>query len=143
MNRDPQAKKQGYSSQSYMQALTKGPFTHWRRSQLFMQDNASIHKSKVVCAFFTEHRINTIEWPSYSPNLNPIEHLGWVHKKRMYKFYPEHNNYSKAEEEWDSFCNAMKECWRRIPARLIKRLIMAMPRRLYACRRARGWQTKY
>jgi hypothetical protein len=52
-------------------------------------------------------------------NLNPIEHLWWVHKKRMHKFYPEHNNYSKAEEEWDGFCNAIKKCWRRIPARLI------------------------
>jgi hypothetical protein len=69
MDRDPQAKRQGYSSQSYMQALTKGLLTHWRRSQLFMQDNVRIHKSKVVCAFFTEHQTNTIEWPPYSPNL--------------------------------------------------------------------------
>jgi hypothetical protein len=37
----------------------------------------------------------------------------------------------------------LKECWRSIPGKLIKQLIMSMPQRLGACRRARGWQTKY
>jgi transposase len=143
MDRDPDAKRQGYSSQSYMQALTKGLLPYWRRSQLFMQDNAPIHKSRVVRAFLDEHHINTIDWPPYSPDLNPIEHLWWVLKKRMHKIYPQYNNYSQAEEEWDSFCEALKECWRSIPSRVIKALIMSMPRRLHTCRRARGWQTKY
>jgi hypothetical protein len=61
----------------------------------------------------------------------------------MYKFYLQYNNYIRAIEEWDSFCRALKDCWRRIPGALICSLIMSMPRRLYACRRARGWQTKY
>ncbi|KAF1923517.1 uncharacterized protein M421DRAFT_75038, partial [Didymella exigua CBS 183.55] len=54
-----------------------------------------------------------------------------------------YSNLSVAEEEWDSFYSALKECWQRIPASLIRRLILSMPRRLAACRRARGWQTKY
>jgi hypothetical protein len=61
----------------------------------------------------------------------------------MFKFYPQYNNYSVAEEEWSGFCEALKECWRSIPKKLIKRLIMSMPQRLGACRRAQGWQTKY
>ena len=143
MDRDPLAKKKGYSSKSYIEALTKGLLPHYRRSQLFMQDNAGIHTSRAVRAFLLTHYINTIAWPPYSPDLNPIEHLWWHLKKRMFKHYPQYNNYSTAIEEWEGFVEALKECWKSIPGKLIKALIMSMPRRLGACRRARGWQTKY
>jgi transposase len=143
MERDPDAPHGGYSSQSYIQALTEGLLPHWRPSQQFMQDNARVHTARRTRAFLAEHHITPITWPAYSPDLNPIEHL-WYHlKRRMYKFYPQYNNYMRAQEEWDGFCRALKECWRRIPGKLIRRLIMSMPRRIHACRRARGWQTKY
>ena len=143
MERDPNAKKHGYSVQSYIETLNKGLLPHWKRSQLFMQDGAGIHRARVVKSFFKLHHITTLDWPPYSPDLNPIEHLWWALKKRMYKLYPEYNNWSKAFGEWEGFCEALKKCWRSIPAKLIKRLILSMPRRLEACRRARGWQTKY
>jgi transposase len=143
MERDSDAPRGGYSAQSHIEALTKGLLPHYRRSQLFMQDGAGIHRSRAVAAFLQEHHINTIAWPPYSPDLNLIEHLWWAFKRRMYKHYPQHNYLSQAEEEWDRFCEALKECWRSIPSKLIKRLIMSMPQRLDACRRARGWQTKY
>jgi transposase len=72
--RDLNAKKRGYSAQNYMEALTKGLLPHYQRSQLFMQDGAGIPRSRVVTAFLRAHHI-TINWPSYSPDLNPIEHL--------------------------------------------------------------------
>jgi hypothetical protein len=108
-----------------------------------MQDNARIHTARVVVDFMAEHGITTLEWPPYSPDLNPIEHLWWVLKKMVFKRYPQYSNYSRAHEEWESFCEALKTCWRAIPGALIKALIMSMPRRLAACRKARGWQTKY
>jgi hypothetical protein len=61
----------------------------------------------------------------------------------MNRFFPQYSNYIRSQEEWDGFCKALQECWRGIPGSLIKRLIMSMPRRLAACRAARGWQTKY
>jgi transposase len=143
MERDPDAPRGGYSSQSYIETLRKGLLPHWRVSQLFMHDNARIHTSRASRAFLAQHRITPINWPAYSPDLNPIEHLWWHLKKRMFKFYPQYNNDSVAEEEWSGFCEALKECWRSIPGKLIKRLIMSMPRCLDACRRAQGWQTKY
>jgi transposase len=143
MDRDPDTKRRGYSAKSYMEALTKGLLPYYRRSQLFMQDGAGIHRARVVQSFFQQHHITTIDWPPYSPDLNPIEHMWHVLKRRMYSLYPQYNNWSQAEEEWGGFCEALKECWRGIPARLIKRLIMSMPRRLAAVRKARGWQTKY
>jgi transposase len=143
MERDPSAKRKGYSSQSYIKTLTKGLLPRWKHSQHFMQDNARIHTSRAVVAFLARHHIRVIKWPAYSPDLNPIEHLWWWLKKRMYKVYPQYNNFSVAEEEWDGFCDALKECWRQVPRVLIKKLIMSMPRRLTAVRKARGWQTKY
>jgi transposase len=143
LERDPNAKKRGYSAKSYMEALKKGLLPYYRRSQLFMQDNAGIHRSRAVAAVHQEHHITSILWPAYSPDLNPIEHLWWVLKRRMFKLCPQYNNYSRAQDEWDGFCEALKECWRSIPGKLIKRLIMSIPRRLAAVRKARGWHTKY
>jgi hypothetical protein len=33
-----------------------------------------------------------------------------VPKRRMYKLYPQYNNFSQAQEEWDGFCESLKEC---------------------------------
>jgi transposase len=110
MERDSDAPRGGYSSQSYIQALTEGLLPYWRPSQQFMQDNARVHTARSTRAFLAEHHITPITWPAYSPDLNPIEHL-WYHlKKSMYKFYPQYNNYIRATEEWDGFCRALKEC---------------------------------
>jgi transposase len=140
MQRDLDAPKGGYSTQTYIKTLKQGPLPYWHRSQLFMQDNARIHTLRTARAWLSLKHITPIEWPPYSPDLNPIEYLWWHLKKRMHKFYPQYN---VAEEEWDGFCEALKECWRRIPGALIKHLIMSMPWRMAACRRACGWQTKY
>jgi hypothetical protein len=37
IERAPNTPRRGYSAQSYMQALTEGLLSHWRRSQLFRQ----------------------------------------------------------------------------------------------------------
>jgi transposase len=143
IERDPDAAHGGYSAQSYIKALRKGLLPHYRQSQLFMQDNASIHTAYATRAFLAEHGITIIDWPPYLPDLNPIEHLWWMLKRLVYKHYLQYNNFSKAEEEWEGFCEALKRCWRMIPGRLIKSLIMSMPRRLGACRKAHSWHTKY
>jgi transposase len=93
-----------------MEALTKGLLPYWRRLHLFIQDGAGIHRACVIRSFFQQHHINTIDWPPYSPDLNPIEHLWWVLKKCMHKHYPQYNNLSQAEEEWEGFCEALKSC---------------------------------
>jgi hypothetical protein len=42
---------------------------------IFQQDNCSIHTAHAVAAWFQEQNINVLEWPSRSPDLNPIENM--------------------------------------------------------------------
>jgi hypothetical protein len=106
IERAPNTPRRGYSAQSYMQALTEGLLPHWRRSQLFMQDGAGIHRSRAVAAFLQRHHINTISWPPYSPDLNLIGHLWYALKRRMFRQYIQHNDHSIAAEKWGEFCKA-------------------------------------
>jgi transposase len=140
---DPDAPHGGYSAQSYIEMLRKGLLPHYHGRQLSMHENTSIHTARVVEKFLIKHNFKVIDWPAYSPDLNPIEYILWVLKNLMYKNFPQYNNYSLAKEEWDDFCKALKRCWRSIPGRLIKSLILSMPRRLATCRKANTWHTKY
>jgi transposase len=93
--------------------------------------------------FLREHNIKVVDFPTYSPDLNPIEHMWWMLKRVLHKLYPELDTIGTSAEDWEKFCSALKEAWGKIPDSFIKKLILSMPRRLQAVRRARGYQTKY
>ena len=75
LERDFEAKKHGYSARSYLDALHDQLPRCWIPGLVFMQDNAKIHTAKVVKEFFKEMGIPLTDWPPYSPDLNPIEHV--------------------------------------------------------------------
>ena len=42
---------------------------------LYQQDNAPCHTAKKVAKWMEDHGVNTLCWPTQSPDLNPIENL--------------------------------------------------------------------
>ena len=142
VERDETTVQRGYTSQSYIQALDEVLLPYYYPGECFMQDNARVHTSRMT-EHLERHGIWVIEHLPYSPDLNPIEHMCWALKKAIHKTYPDFSTIGEAQEDWNLFCEALKEVWLTIPDPLIRKLIYSMPRRLAAVEKAHGYQTKH
>ena len=109
-----------------------------------MQDNASIHTANAVKRWFQEIGIPLSDWPPYSPDLNPIEHV-WYHlKKKVLEMHPELEFANgKSEEDIQALEKALIEAWEALPDSLFRALSRSMEKRVKACYKAKGWHTKY
>jgi len=54
------------------------------KNWIFQQDNAPIHASKETKTWLDLKKINLLEWPAYSPDLNPIENVWGIMARRVY-----------------------------------------------------------
>lgn len=144
MIRDPLSKRGGYSADSYLEVLEENIPKVWRRGMLFMQDNAPIHTAIKVRDWFTQKRVNMIDWPPYSPDLNPIEHL-WFHLKAMVlRLYPELSELrGNIDYIREKLGQALQEAWKALPQSLFDNVLGSMKRRCEAVIQAEGWHTKY
>ena len=64
----------------------------YRRRWRLQQDNDPKHTSRVAKEFITENRICVIDWPSNSPDLNPIENMWQIIKNKVEKRMPQNVN---------------------------------------------------
>ena len=110
----------------------------------FMQDNAKIHTARIIKAWFVEQGITVVEWPPYSPDLNPIEHAWSQLKAWVYKHHPELLKLTgETQANKDKFLAALQEAWEALPEDYFAKLIESMPHRVKAVRKAKGWYTRY
>lgn len=139
-----ESKRGGYSAASYIQLLDKMILIVWDPDLTFMQDNALIHTAKKVKEWFKNNSISLLEWPPYSPDLNPIENLWAKLKELVYKVDPG-LEYAKGGKEavQEAIERALIKAWRLIPQEYFDACWKSMPRRVAAVKEANGWHTKY
>ena len=92
---DPKAAHRGFTARKYRDLLQEHLGTVLDHDSIFMQDNASIHTAHIVREWLDEHAIQVMDWPPYSPDLNPIENIWALLKQKIYELRPdliEHSN---------------------------------------------------
>ncbi|KAG2456338.1 TCB1 transposase, partial [Polypterus senegalus] len=101
---------------------------------IFQHDLAPAHSAKTTGKWFTDHGITVLNWPANSPDLNPIENLWDIVKRKLRNTRPNTLDELKA---------AIEASWASITPQQCHRLIASMPRCIEAVISAKGFPTKY
>ena len=100
----------------------------------FLQDNAPQHKSVLVRTWLFNHGIQCLDFPPYSPDLNPIENLWADLARRVEQFQCE--TMLKLQD-------IVAEQWKETDKQLLRTLARSMPERCQAVIDAHGDHTKF
>ena len=106
------------------------------REWIFLQDNASIHRSHSTKNWFHDNNVISLDFPARSPDLNPIENL-WAYLVRQ--IYANGQQYKTVANLRDSIVTV----WNQTAQNYFQRLVDSMPERMYSVVYNHGAQTKY
>jgi uncharacterized coiled-coil protein SlyX len=100
----------------------------------FLQDNSPNHTANAVRNWLHNNGVSCIDFPPYSPDLNPIENLWAAMARRVEEFQCD-----TIEELQDVIAAE----WDKIDGDYMRTLVHSMPTRCQVVIDAKGWHTKY
>lgn len=103
-------------------------------NSLVQQDNDPKHTALIIKEYWQDNNIAVLDWPSQSPDLNPIENLWSILDRNLKDRRP--SNETELFEE-------LKKGWEALPESQLMALVDSMPRRIERVIENQGAMTKY
>lgn len=129
------------NQQQYISVLKQKMLPEFRKifaegNGVFQQDSAPCHVAHSVIRFLRDNNVTVLPWPGSSPDMNPIENLWMIVKKRLAK---------KKPTTRVALIEGLIDIWHHDPEikELCPQLIKSMGKRVADLVAAKGWSTKY
>jgi transposase len=103
---------------------------------IFQQDNAPIHRAKANNKWFKAKKVELLEWPALSPDLNPLENVWGILARHVY-------GKGKQYESKEELKKAIKIEWAKISIKDLRKHTGSMPDRIFETITQLGNKTKY
>ena len=104
------------------------------RKWVLQMDNDPKHTSKVVAKWLKDNKVKVMEWPSQSPDLNPIEHL-WSELKKCVR--------ARRPTNLTQLHHLCQEEWAKIDPTYCGKLVEGYLKHLTQVKQFKGNTTKY
>ena len=102
----------------------------------FQDDNAPVHRARILEEYKRDNEIRYITWPAQSPDLNIIENV-WHRMKRSLEIRAIHIGTT------DEHFTAVQDIWTNLSLEYVRNLYSSLPNRIMSCIRNKGHLTKY
>ena len=99
-----------------------------------IDDSAPCHRSKSVMNYKYNKGISCLDWPGNSPDLNPIENLWAIIKRKLAR---------KVIKSKRELIEALLNAWKDFDTSTLNKLIDSMPQRIKDVYNRNGGSTKY